>query len=155
MALLANDTGALRLRLELVQRERAAPGRVLASAALEHLDRGDLEHWPLVRLPPLWLAPGLAEALADGVDALVRGDAPGFSWQAGEGGPLGLQVSRTPGAPGGLQVEFGADLARFLEEVAGPAARPGAELALFRFGTTQAALVVFGASLRTELGALG
>lgn len=158
MAFLANDTASLRLQVQLVQREltrgAALPGRVLAVAGLEYLDRKDGEHWPVVRLPPLWLLSDAVDALLEGVQRLARGEAAGFSWQSGGDGAVGLQVGQPQGEAGPLLVEVGLDLSGFLADVAEVPARPGAELALFRFASTRAALVAFGDGLRTELEAL-
>src|SRR5215208_1953599 len=104
----------MRLALVLVQREslRAQPGqpppaaRVLATAALEWLDARDGEWWPFVTLPPLWLDPGAA-------------------------GAVGLQLGAVEG--GGLVVEVGLDLGRYLADVSGLQPRAGGEAALFRF----------------------
>jgi hypothetical protein len=162
MADLLNDTGALRFGMALAGRERplagqgalgsalSQPGRVLCTVALEYLDQSDGQFWPFIRVPVVWMPPDALESLLEGISALVRGESAGFSWQPGEHAPMGLQIG-SEGAPiGGLQIELGLDLGAFLAEVAGSPRRPGGELALFRFLTTQAAMVRFGDLLRTE-----
>ncbi len=168
MAALASDTGALRLRLEIVQREapvrgpapvatedgRTPSGRLLVGAGVEYLDRRDGEWWPLVRLPVLWIAPaplsGLVGALAD----LAQGIAPGFAWQSGDAADLALQIGAAEGAgAGALLAEVGLDLSGFLSDTAGVPRRPGAELSLFRFPVTRAAVVAFAGALRAEVDA--
>lgn len=163
MAELPSDTGALRFRLEVVQRESTAPGpapgggaasgRLLASASLGYLDRRDGEVWPVVHLPVLHLATEAVRALSAGLADLLAGAAPGFSWQSGPDGALGLQVGDPEqGAPGGaLLVEVGLDLAPFLADAAGAPQRPGAELALFRFLATRPGVVAFADALRREI----
>jgi len=166
MADLVSDSGALRFRLRLADRERGAvppgggerrapAGRLLASASLDYLDRRDGERWPLVELAALYLAPEAARSLSEGLADLVRGAAPGLSWQSGDPAALGLQAGAPAGAPGGAwQVEVGIDLSGFLAETAGTPARPGAELALFRFPAARAALVAFSSALEAETSEL-
>ncbi len=163
MADLLSDSGALRFRLRLVDRERgtgppgagdgrAPAGRLLAAASLDYLDRRDGERWPLVELASFHLAAEAARALSAGLSDLVRGSAPGLSWQSGDPAALGLQAGAPAGAPGGpWLVEVGLDLSRFLAEAAGTPGRPGAELALFRFPAARAALVAFASALESEL----
>lgn len=169
MADLVSDSGALRFRLRLVDREatprgpvppaagvgRAPAGRLLAAASLDYLDRHDGERWPLVELAALLLAPEAARSLAGGLADLVRGAAQGLAWQSGDPAALGLQASAPGDAPGGpWLVEVGMDLSGFLADAAGTPARPGAELALFRFPAARAALVAFASALESELGEL-
>ena len=168
MADLVSDSGALRFRLRLVDREAppvgagrpgagegGSPGRLLAAASLDYLDRRDGERWPLVELGALRLAPEAARALSGALADLVRGAAPGLSWQSGDPAALGLQASAPDGAAGGpWLVEVGVDLSGFLSEAAGTPARPGAELALFRFPAARAALVAFASSLEAEISEL-
>jgi hypothetical protein len=159
MAELRNDSGALRLGLELVDRERAPPetggepasGRLLASARLEYLDRRDTEWWPLVRLPPLYLSAAAVERLVVDLSRLVAGGAAGFAWRSEEDAALALQLGVVPG---GAIVEVGLDLGAFLADAAGVPRRAEAELALFRFRAAQPDLVVFSDALGRELGAL-
>jgi hypothetical protein len=157
---LTNDSGALRLGIDLVQREtvRVQPGeqppaaRVLSTASLEWLDGRDQEWWPFVRLPPLWLdAPGV-EALVGGLRDVLQGAAPGFSWRSGEGGALGLQLG-TAGA-GAAIVEIGLDLGPFLADSSGLPSRSGGELALFRFVAAAPDLVRFAGALEAQLADL-
>ncbi|HEU4384029.1 MAG TPA: hypothetical protein VFR85_11085 [Anaeromyxobacteraceae bacterium] len=158
---LVSDSGALRFRLRLLDREgRAGPpapgGRILAAASLEYLDLRDGEHWPLVELGALHLAPERARSLCAGLADAVRGASPGLGWQSGEPAALGLQAGALEGAPGGgWMVEVGMDLSGFLAGAAGVAPRPGVELALFRFPVPRAALVAFASALEAELGELG
>jgi hypothetical protein len=152
MADLANDSGAIRLRLDPVSRE--AGGRILASAALEYRDARDREWWPLVRLPVVHLLPGAAEALVNGLQDLLQGTVPGFAWQSGDGA-LGLQVGVPDGQGDLLVAEVGMDLALFLAESAGVPRREGAEAALFRWPVTRAAAVSFADGLRGEAESLG
>jgi hypothetical protein len=169
MADLANDAGALRLRIDLVGREapgrepgpggpeggKAPVGRLLASAGVEYLDRRDGEWWPLLRLPPLHVAPEAVGALAGGLQDLLQGAAPGFAWQSGEDAALGVQMGGAGEGPGdALLVEVGMDVSLFLAEVARVPSRRGAELALFRWVATRAGAVAFAAALRSDLEAL-
>lgn len=151
MADLANDSGAIRLRLDPVARE--AGGRILASAALEYRDARDGEWWPLVRLPVVHLHPGADEALVASMQELLQGVVPGFAWQSGDGS-LGLQVGVAEGQGELLLAEVGMDLALFLAESAGAPRREGAEAALFRWPVTRAGAVAFAGALRSEAGAL-
>jgi hypothetical protein len=167
MAELVNDTGALRLQIDVVDREapvrgpvqvvtedgRAPHGRLLASAGVDYRDQRDGEWWPVVRLPALYLPVEAMDALLAGLRDVAAGGAPGFAWQSGPEASLGVQLGRPDGLPpGALLAEVGADLDLFLSEAAGVARRPGAELALFRFLTTQAALVRFADALQGEVG---
>lgn len=165
MADLVSDSGALRFRLRLLDREgrgRAAAGggpepggRLLAAAALEYLDRRDGERWPLVELAALHLEAEAARALSAALAEVVRGAAPGLAWRSGEPAALGLQAGAPEGAPGApWLVEVGMDLSGFLAGAAGVPARPGAELALFRFPVARSALVTFASELEAELGEL-
>jgi hypothetical protein len=151
MADLPSDSGAIRLHLDPVQRE--AGGRVLASAAVEYRDARDGEWWPLVRLPVLHLVPGAVEALVEGFQELLRGSAPGFAWQSGDGA-LGLQVGVAEGQGELLLAEVGLDLALFLAESSGTPRREGAEAVLFRWPVTRAGAVAFAGALRGEAGEL-
>jgi hypothetical protein len=168
MAELSSDTGTLRFRLEVVDREAPArgpvpvvaqdgglpSGRLLATASVGYLDRRDGEVWPFVHLPVLYLAPEAVRALEGGLAELLRGTAPGFAWQSGADAALGLQVSAPEGVPPGcFLVEVGMDLSAFLADAAGAPRRAGAELALFRFLAARASLVAFAGALRAELEA--
>jgi hypothetical protein len=152
MADLANDSGAIRLRLDPVTRESG--GRILASAAIEYRDARDGEWWPLVRLPVVHLLPGSSGALVASMQELLQGVAPGFAWQAGDGS-LGIQVGVAEGQGTLLLAEVGMDLALFLAESAGVPRREGAEAALFRWPVTRAGAVAFADALRREADALG
>jgi hypothetical protein len=152
MADLPSDSGAIRLRIDPVQRESG--GRILASAAIEYRDARDREWWPLVRLPVVHLLPGSAEALVAGMQDLLQGVAPGFAWQSGDGA-LGLQVGVAEGQGALLLAEVGLDLALFLAESAGVPRREGAEAALFRWPVTRGAAVAFADGLRAEAEGLG
>jgi hypothetical protein len=152
MAELANDSGAIRLRIDPVTRE--AGGRILASAAIEYRDARDREWWPLVRLPVVHLLPGSAETLVGSLQELLQGVVPGFAWQSGDGA-LGLQVGVPEGQGDLLVAEVGMDLALFLAESAGAPRREGAEAALFRWPVTRAASVAFADGLRRESEGLG
>jgi hypothetical protein len=154
---LVSDSGALRLALELLQREtvRARPGepappaRLLSTVALEWLDQRDAEWWPFVRLPPLWLDGEGVQALVDGLREVLQGAVPGFAWQSGETSALGLQLGAAEGGP--LVVEVGLDLARFLADASGLPSRSGGELALFRFAAAPEAAVRFAGALEAQL----
>ena len=152
MAELANDSGAIRLRIDPVTREGG--GRILASAAIEYRDARDREWWPLVRLPVVHLLPGSSETLVGSLQELLQGVVPGFAWQSGDGA-LGLQVGVPEGQGDLLVAEVGMDLALFLAESAGAPRREGAEAALFRWPVTRAASVAFADGLRRESEGLG
>jgi hypothetical protein len=157
---LLNDSGALRLGLDLVQREtiRAQPGeqppaaRLLATATLEYSDARDREWWPFVRLPPLWLDAPVVDALAAGLRDVLQGAAPGFAWQSGPGGAIGVQVGAGEG--GAIVVEVGLDLGPFLADASGLPARSGGELALFRFVSGAGDVVRFAGALEAQLAQL-
>ncbi len=165
MALLPNDTGVLRLQLDLVGRETGprgagadpaaaapAPGasRVLASVAIESRDARDGEWWPIVRLPVVYVAAGGLEDLVAGLLEVLQGASPGIAWSSGEDGALGLQVGVPEGGTGLLLAEVGVDLGLFLAESAGTPRRIGAELALFRWPVRRADAVSFADALRRE-----
>jgi hypothetical protein len=155
MAHLPNDTGSLRLALDLLggaappaPEERGA-GWLIASARLQTYDRRDGEWWPLIGLPVIHLARSSAEELLRALRRILQGSAPGFAWRSGDDALVGLQLSATPT---GAAVEVGLDLGAFLAEVAGAPRRPGAELSLFRFAAAQGDLVRFSDALALELG---
>ena len=165
MADLPNDAATLRLRIDLVDREapvrgpaplvaadgRAPSGRLLASVGVEYLDGRDAEWWPLARLPVIYLAPEALRSLADGLGDLLRGAAPGLSWQSGADGAVGLQIGPPQGEGGDLLVvEVGLDVSLFLAEVGRGPRRTGAELALFRWQTSRGSAVTFADALRRE-----
>lgn len=152
MAELANDSGAIRLRIDPVTRE--AGGRILASAAIEYRDARDREWWPLVRLPVVHLLPGSSETLVGSLQELLQGVVPGFAWQSGDGA-LGMPIGVPEGQGDLLVAEVGMDLALFLAESAGAPRREGAEAALFRWPVTRAASVAFADGLRRESEGLG
>ena len=147
MPYLLSESGAMRLALDLVTREKDG-GRVVATAALEWLDRRDGEWWPFVRLPVVHLEPGAADALVGGLRDLLQGSAPGFAWGAGERGALALQLSLNPA--GAAVIEAGVDLAAFLSETAGTAGPRGEELALFRFVSPRPELVRFAGEVEEQ-----
>ncbi|HEX9289080.1 MAG TPA: hypothetical protein VF904_06115 [Anaeromyxobacteraceae bacterium] len=155
MAELRNDSGALRLGLELVAQEGepagAAAGRLLATAGLEYHDRRDGEWWPLVRLPPLHLPAPAVERLVADLTSLLAGASQGFAWRAEDDAAIALQLGAVPD---GAVVEVGVDLGAFLADTAGVPRRPEAELALFRFRAAQPELVRFSDALGRELEAL-
>jgi hypothetical protein len=163
VAHLLNDTGVLRLRIDLVGGEspprtpQAAPAapepgghRVLASLAVESRDARDGEWWALVRLPVVYLAPGGVQELVAGLADLLQGGTQGFAWRSGEDGVLGLQIGAPEGGAGPLVIEVGLDLGLFLAESAGTPWRRGAELALFRWPVGRAGAVAFADALRRE-----
>lgn len=137
----------MRLLVDLVTRERDT-GRVVSTTALEWLDRRDGDWWPFVRLPVVHLQPGADEALIGGLRDLLQGASPGFSWAAGEGAALALQVGATDR---GAIVEVGIDLGVFLAESAGVATPRGDELALFRFSAARADLVRFAGEIEAQV----
>jgi hypothetical protein len=149
---LPSDSGAIRLAIDLVQRETVRPGdpspvRLLATAAVEWLDQRDHEWWPFVRLPPLWIEEEVAAALASGIRELFQGGEPGFAWQAGAS--FGLQLGLAEGDA--VVVEIGVDLGAFLADASGLPPRAGGEAALFRFTTAPADLVRFGGAVEAQL----
>jgi hypothetical protein len=163
VALLPNDTGVLRLNLDLVGRETgprapgagaeappAAPTRVLASVTLESRDARDGEWWPLVRLPVVYVAAGGVQELVAGLLEVLQGAVPGIAWSSGDDGALGLQLGAPEGGTGLLLAEVGIDLGLFLAESAGTPRRAGAELALFRWPVRRADAVSFADALRRE-----
>jgi hypothetical protein len=143
---LLSESGAMRLLVDLVT--RAEGGRVVATTAVEWIDRRDGEWWPFVRLPVLHLGAGTDEALVAGLRDVLQGVAPGFSWAAGEGAALGLQIGATDK---GAIVEIGIDLGAFLAESAGTTVPRGDELALFRFSANRADLVRFAGELEAQV----
>jgi hypothetical protein len=149
-----------RVALPIVSGARPGPSRVLATAGVEYLDRGDHEFWPYVRYGVLWLGPGDAEGLIEGVSRLIRDEVPGFVFRSSGSAELGLQVSKLPssaGAPAAQDaygVEVGLDLAPLLNESAGGPHDPGEALSLFRYTTARPQLVAFGQTLKEELQAL-
>jgi hypothetical protein len=152
---LPSDSGAIRLAIDLVQRESVRPGdpspvRLLATAAVEWLDQRDREWWPFVRLPPLWIDEGAATALTDGIRSLLQGGEPGFAWQAGA--MLGLQLGLAE--DGAVVIEIGVDLGAFLADASGLPSRAGGEAALFRFTASSQDLVRFGGAVETQLDEL-
>jgi hypothetical protein len=158
MADLVNDGGSLRFVLVLAAREGlrppatagegVAPGRLLAGGGIEYLDHRDREWWPILRLSALFVSGAGVEQLARDLRALLQGTAQGFSWRPDDEAALALQA----GVEGdGAVVEVGVDVSRFLADVAGAPARPGSELALFRFRVAREALVRFAGALEAEL----
>jgi len=168
MAFLPNDAGALRLCVDLVDREapvrgpvpvvtedgRVPSGRLLGTVGVEYLDRRDGEWWPIVRLPAVYLATGSYAELEERLRELVGGGIPGFAWQSGEDAALGLQIGPAEPPGEGFVVEVGVDLSAFLAEAGGGRSRPGSALAPFRFATSRPAAVAFADALRREGGQL-
>lgn len=145
---LLSESGAMRLLIDMVTRDRDS-GRVVATAAVEWLDRRDGEWWPFVRLPVVYLQAGAAEALLGGLRDVLQGVAPGFSWVAAEGAALALQVGAAESGAG--VVEVGIDLGAFLAESAGARVPGGDELALFRFAAPRADLVRFAGEVEEQV----
>jgi hypothetical protein len=148
-----------RISLPVVSSARTGPSRVLATAGVEYLDRTDREFWPYVRFGVLWLGPGDAEGLVEGVSRLVRDEVPGFVFRSSGSAELGLQISKLPGTAGAVAqdtygVEVGLDLAPLLTESAGGPHATGEALSLFRYTTGRPELVAFGLALKEELQAL-
>ena len=160
MAVLHNDAKNLRLFLELVDREvpPVVPGqpaptaqsvRVLGTAGVEFYDRRDKSFWPFLRLPVLYLSGTDGHALIHSLKELCSLKTQGFAFQTGAQNDVAVQIGRQEG--GGFSVEVGIDLATYLLETSGKQGEPGRELALFRFGTSTAELVVFADQLKHEL----
>jgi hypothetical protein len=145
---LLSESGAMRLLVDLVTRDRDT-GRVVATAAVEWLDRRDGEWWPFVRLPVVHLQAGAAEALLGGLRDVLQGVEPGFSWAAAESGVLALQLGGAE--TGAAVVEVGIDLGAFLSESAGAPVPLGNELALFRFAAPRADLVRFAGEIEVQV----
>jgi len=149
-----------RVSLPIVTGGRPGPSRVLATAGVEYLDRTDREFWPYVRFGVLWLGPGDADGLIEGVSRLIRDEVPGFAFRSSGSSELGVQISKLPGAAGApaaqdtYAVEVGLDLAPLLTETAGGPHAPGEALSLFRFVTSRPQLVAFGQALKDEFQAL-
>jgi hypothetical protein len=148
---LLSESGAMRLLVDLVTIERDA-GRVVATTAVEWLDRRDGEWWPFVRLPVVHLQAGAAEALLGGLRDLLQGAEPGFSWTAEQGAALALQIGAGEG--GAAVVEVGIDLGAFLSEAAGSSAPRSTELALFRFSAARADVVRFAGEIEDQVRSL-
>ena len=148
---LLSESGAMRLLVDLVTRERDS-GRVVATCAVEWLDRRDGEWWPFVRLPVVHLQPGTAEALVSGLREVLQGVVPGFSWAAGEAAAFALQVGAAES--GSAVIEVGIDLGAFLSESAGVSAPRGDELALFRFAAARAELVRFAGQVEEQVASV-
>jgi hypothetical protein len=160
MAVLHNEAKNLRLFIELVDREvlPVIPGqprppleaaRVLGTAGVEFYDRRDKSFWPFIRLPVLYLAGGEGHALIHSIRDLCALKTPGFALRTGTTEELAVQVGRVEG--GKFLVEVGVDLASYLLETSGLQGEPGRELAMFRFQTTTAELVVFADQVKQEL----
>lgn len=157
MAELDNDTYTLRLQLALADRE-LVPGatdktpaeafRVLGTAAVEFFDRRDKEFWPFLRLPSLYLAGEDAPALIEALRDLCAMKRDSFLLRTGDRGELAVGVAR---GGGGFDVEVGVDLAPILAQVSGTPGEPGHQLAMFRFTTGTAQVVVFADQLKQEL----
>jgi hypothetical protein len=163
MAFLHNDAKNLRFVLSLVDREtlphvpgQPAPApeslRVLGTAAVEYLDRRDKSFWPFLQLPVIYLAGGDGAALVESVRDVCALKRPGFAFRTGAQDELALALAKQDG--GGFVIEVGIDLAAYLHETSGLQGEPGRELALFRFTTGTAELVLFADQVKTELAAL-
>ena len=160
--------------------EAPPPRRLLATASMDFYDRKDQEFWPFVRMGVLWLGPGDARDLSDGLGRLIRDEVPGFAFRSecasvpGGASELALQIGRVgeSGAEedgsagrraeaGGPEpsktvyaIEIGLDLAALLNEASGAKNEPGEALSLFRFSTGRPQLVAFGQELQAELAAV-
>jgi hypothetical protein len=148
-----------RVALPILSSAGPSQGRMLATAAVEYLDRTDREFWPYVRFGVLWLGPGDAAGLVDGISRLIRDEVPGFVFRSTGAAELGLQISKLPGVIGAAAqdtygVEVGLDLAPLLTESAGGPHPAGEALSLFRYTTARPQLVAFGQALKEELQAL-
>ena len=159
MALLHDGSKNLRLVLELVDREVPAivPGqpalppetaRVLGSVGVEFLDRRDQSFWPFIRLPVVYYGGEDGAALVQSIRDLCSLKIPGFALRTGARSDLALQIGRQDD---GFLVEVGIDLATYLFETSGLQGEPGRELALFRYLTNPAELVVFADQLKQEM----
>jgi len=160
MALLHNQAKNLRLVLELVDREVPAviPGqpaappesvRVLGTVGVEFFDRRDKSFWPFIRLPVIYYGGGDGAALVQSIRDLCSLKIPGFALRTGAQGDLALQIGRQEGD--NFVVEVGIDLASYLFETSGLQGEPGRELALFRYSTSTAELVVFADQVKQEI----
>lgn len=160
MAVLHNEPKTLRLFLELVDREvpQILPGvapppresvRVLGTAGVEWYDRRDKSFWPFLRLPVLYLGGADGSQLVASIRDLCALKTEGFNFRTGASSEFGFQLSRQAG--GGFVVEVGVDLASYILETAGIQGEPGRELALFRFTTSTAELVIFADQVKQEL----
>ena len=163
MAVLQNDAHTLRFVLSLVDREtlpkvpgQPAPApetlRLLGTTSVEFFDRRDKGFWPFIRLPVVYLSGGDGATLIDAVRDLCALKREGLSFRTGASDEVAVQIGRQPG--GGFVVEVGIDLAAYLFETSGRQGEPGRELALFRFTTGTADLVVFADQVKQELAAL-
>jgi len=160
MAVLHNEAKNLRLVLELVDREvpPIVPGqppappdtiRVLGTVGVEFLDRRDKSFWPFIRLPVIYYGSGDGTALVQSIRDLCSLKIPGFALRTGTQGDLALQIGRQDS--GSFVVEVGIDLATYLFETSGLQGEPGRELALFRYSTNTAELVVFADQIKQEM----
>jgi len=162
MAFLSNRIKSLRFVLDVVDRETlpAVPGqpapapetlRVLGTTSVEFYDRRDQAFWPLLRLPVIYLGGPDVPLLVESVRDLCALKRPGFAFRSGSHDELVLQVVRQGE---GFVVEAGLDLGAYLFETSGLPSDPGRELALFRFETGTAELVVFADQLKEQLSSL-
>ena len=160
MAVLHNDGKNLRFFLELVDREvfPIVPGqprpppdaaRVLGTVGVEFYDRRDASFWPFIRLPVIYIGGTDGEELVASIRKLCSLQTAGVSYRGGAQGELALQIGRQ--GDGALLVEVGMDLASYLLETSGRVSEPGKELALFRYHTTTAEVVVFADQIKQEL----
>jgi len=160
MAVLHNQTKNLRFFLELVDREAlpVVPGqprpsvesaRLLGTGGVEFYDRRDKSFWPFIRLPVLYLQGADGHHLIHALKDLCALKTPGFTFRAGSSEELALQVGRAEGNR--FQVEVGIDLAPYLLETSGQPGTPGHELAMFRFETDTAQLVIFADQVKQEI----
>ena len=161
MAVLHNDSKNLRLFVELVDREvppvvpgqpapRAEAIRVLGTAGVEFYDRRDKSFWPFIRLPVIYFAGSDGHDLIHSLKDLVSLKSQGFVLRTGNQQELAVQVGKQEGVTG-FQVEVGIDLSSYLLETSGMRGDPGRELAMFRFVTNTAELVVFADQVKQEL----
>jgi hypothetical protein len=160
MAVLHNNAKNLRFFLEVVDREvlppipgqpspRADAARILGTTGVEFYDRRDKGFWPFVRLPVLYLAGTDGHALIHSLRDLCSQKVPGFAFRTGTAQEVAIQVGQVEN--GRFLVEVGIDLAAYLLETSGTQGEAGQELALFRFHTHTAELVLFADQVKQEL----
>ncbi len=160
MAVLHNESKNLRLFIELVDREvpPVVPGqppptaesvRVLGTCGVEFFDRRDNGFWPFIRLPVIYFGGRDGGELVNSLRDLTSLKSPGFAFRTGNQSELAIQIGRAEKK--GFLVEVGIDLAPYLLETSGRQGEPGNELAMFRFATQMAEVVVFADQLKQEL----
>ncbi len=122
---------------------------MLGTAGVEFYDRRDKSFWPFIRLPVIYYGGGDGAALVQSIRDLCSLKIPGFAFRTGTQNDLAIQIGRQE--DGGFLVEVGIDLAPYLFETSGLQGEPGRELALFRYITSTAELVVFADQVKQEL----